>query len=219
MKNKKDSLIMMVIASVGYLLFCSSLPSMVAMVLDQMYPWGLNNYYAVLSLVAGIVYVRFLYKKCGEQIELTSNVTAKGVLEALGIGLVLFVVINFAVSPFLGMIFPSSEANYGETVKSMYETPIATFFQVVVIAPLWEELIFRGFLLKRELRYRSTVVAVLLVAFFFGVLHMSLVQGISAFAAGVILCMFYAKRQSVGLTIVAHSFYNGLAYIMMLMAN
>ena len=219
MKNKKGSLTMMIIASVGYLLFCSSIPSFLAMILDEIYPWGLNNYYAVLSLLAGMVYVTILYKKSGEKIELFSNVTGRGILEALVIGVVLFAVINFIVSPALGIVFTTSRDNYAQNVEAMYETPIATFFQVVIIAPLWEELIFRGFLLKRELRYRSQFVAIVLVAFFFGLLHMSVVQGISAFAAGLILCLFYAKRRSVGLTVMAHSFYNALAYVLMVVAT
>lgn len=215
MKQKIESISTMIFVSVGYLLFCSTLPSFLAVLADQIMPWAVNAYYAIFSLLAGGIYIYLIYQKWGEEIGWKENITAKGIWEALIVGLFLFFFINFVVSPLLGQLFVESNANYYESVNTMYETPVATFFQVVCIAPLLEELVFRGFLLKRELRESKRWKAVCLVAFFFGLLHMSMVQGISAFLAGIILCSFYARRNSVGLTIVSHSFYNGLAYILM----
>lgn len=215
MKHRIESISTMIFVGVGYLLFCSTLPSFLAMVADQIVPWGINNYYGILSLLAGGIYVFLIYRKWGEKIAWKENVTGKGILEALAVGFGLFFLINFLVSPFLGSIFVESNANYYESVNTMYETPVATFFQVAWIAPLFEELIFRGFLLKRELRKGKKWKAICLVAFFFGLLHMSMVQGISAFLAGIVLCGFYARRESVGLTIISHSFYNTLAYVLM----
>lgn len=220
MKNR-DSILVMILSGVGYLFFCSTIPSFLSVIVSDMSQGDAvvyYNSYALLNFLTGIVFVLFLYKKFGERLELFHNITGKGILEALAVGFILFLLINFVVSPLLGLIFTTSEANYAQSVKDMYQNPVATFFIVVIIAPLMEELIFRGFLLKRELRWRSVPVSVLLVAFFFGVLHLSVIQGLSAGAAGIILCLFYVKRRSVGLSILAHSFYNGLAYFMMLLS-
>jgi membrane protease YdiL (CAAX protease family) len=51
-----------------------------------------------------------------------------------------------------------------------------------------------------------------MTAVLFGVLHLSIVQGISAAAAGIVLCVFYGRRKSVGLNILAHSIYNGMVF-------
>lgn len=214
MRNKLETYSTMIFASIGYLLFCSSLPSFLAMIFQQVIPWSANGYYGVFSLVAGIFYVRLLYQKWGERMEITKNITGKGILEALGVGLFLFLFLNFLVSPFLGLIFPASNENYYDSVRQMYETPVATFIQVTFIAPLFEELVFRGFLLKRELKRQRKWKGIFIVAFFFGLLHMSLVQGCSAFVAGLILCYFYTRNEAVGLTILTHSIYNGLAYVL-----
>lgn len=211
----KDSIFSFIFAGVGYMLFCSAVPSIVAGVMSSLFGGHVNDYYALLSFGAGVLFMIFLYHYFGEKAELFANISGKGILEALGIGLVMFLVINFIVSPVLGTIFTVSEANYVENVRQMFETPFATFFQLAVIAPAMEELVFRGFLLKRELRYRPAVLAVLGVAAWFGILHMNVVQGISAAAAGIILCVFYVKRRSVGLNILTHAFYNGLAYFLM----
>lgn len=211
----KDSVFSFIFAGIGYMLFCSGIPGLLADMLGSLTGVHPNVYYALLSGLAGILFMLCLYGYFKEKMELFSNLSVKGVVEALGIGLVLFVVINFMVSPILGMIFTTSESNYVENVRAMFETPMATLVQLVVIAPVMEELVFRGFLLKRELRCRSTWIAVICVAAWFGILHMNVVQSISAAAAGIVLCLFYAKRRSVGLNILAHGFYNGLAFVLM----
>ena len=215
MKNQKqDGIELFVGVSVGYLLFCSAIPGTLAEALAGILPGSYSAYYAVLSLAAGLLFVSQIYKMFSEQIEWKKNITGTGILEAFLTGLILFVVLNYLVSPILGEIFESSNNNYAQNVQRMFETPVATFVQVVLIAPLLEELIYREFLLKRALRQRKTIVAVLLVAGFFGVLHLSIVQGISAFVAGIILCMLYVRRESAALCIAAHSFYNGLTFLM-----
>lgn len=211
----KDSIFSFLFAGVGYMLFCSAVPSVVAEIMSSILGGHVNDYYALLSFGASVLFMVFLYRYFREKAELFTNVSGKGIIEALVIGLVMFIVVNFIVSPVLGAVFTTSEANYVENVKQMFETPFATFIQLVVIAPAMEELVFRGFLLKRELRYRPTVIAVVCVAVWFGILHMNVVQGISAAAAGFILCEFYVRRRSVGLNILTHAFYNGLAYFLM----
>lgn len=218
-KQKEDGILMFLLIGVGYLLFCSALPALAAGVMSQWFPGSLNSYYAVLSFGAGLCFVLTLYRTCGESLEIGKNITLTGIGEAIFTGLLLFFAINFVVSPILGGIFKSSEINYTESVQSMFETPVPTFFQLVVIAPLMEELIFRGFLLKRALRWRSTWTSILLVAAFFGLLHLSIVQGLSAMAAGIFLCLLYVRKQSVALCILAHSLFNGLAFVMIILAS
>lgn len=212
--QKKDGIELFVGVSVGYLLFCSAIPGIVAEVLAQILPGSYNSYYAVFSLAAGLLFVSRLYRAFAEPIEWKKNITVKGMAGAFVTALILFFVINYLVSPLLGGIFESSKSNYAENLNRMFETPAATLIQLVVIAPLLEELIYRGFLLKRALRQRKIITAVLLTAGFFGILHLSIVQGISAFVAGVILCILYVKTESITLCIAAHSFYNGLTFVM-----
>jgi membrane protease YdiL (CAAX protease family) len=209
---------MMLLIGFGYLFFCSLLPSLLSVVLVRFLPGSMNTHYAILSFVTGIVYVWILYAKFGEQMEPGKNITVLGVIEALVTGFLLFFAVNFFISPALEMLFPASGENYTQSVEQMFQTPIPTFFQLVIVAPLMEELIFRGFLLKRALRWRKTWVAVLLVAAVFGLLHLSFVQGFSALAAGIFLCLLYVWKQSVGLCILAHGLFNGLAFFLVLLS-
>lgn len=214
MTDKKDNIFFYGLIGCGYLLFCSAIPSEMALGIASVAGGEINHYYALLSFVTGIIYVRMIFSFMGEKLELIANFSLKGLAEAVVTAVLLFVVVNFVVSPLLSIAFPVSAKNYDSNVTDMMTTPIATFFQVAVIAPLFEELIFRGLIMKRALLKWKVSFAVLMTAGLFGILHMSLVQGISAAAAGILLCLFYAKRRSVGLNILAHGIYNGMVFCM-----
>lgn len=214
MREKVHEILFYILVGAGYLLVCSTLPTLLASELVRGIGGDGNLYYALFSFLTGICFVRILFRKTMEKMEIFSGISLGGILEAIGTAALLFVVINFFVSPGLALLFPESAGTYESGVSDMMQTPVATFLQVAVIAPLWEELIFRGFIMKRALRFWSPAAAVFLTAFLFGALHMSLVQGISAAAAGLLLCLLYVRRRSVGLNIFAHGIYNGMVFLL-----
>lgn len=216
MRENVHEIVLYILVGAGYLLVCSTLPTLLASELVCGIGGDGSLYYALFSFLTGIIFVRILFRQTMEQMEIFSGISLGGVVEAIGTAVLLFVVINFFVSPGLALLFPESAGTYESGVSGMMQTPVATFFQVAVIAPLWEELIFRGFMMKRALRLWSSASAIFLIAFLFGALHMSLVQGISAAAAGLLLCLFYVRRRSVGLNIFAHGLYNGMVFVLAL---
>ena len=210
--NRKDNIFVYGLIGIGYLLFCSLIPSLIAIQCSDLMGGDVDFLYVIFSFVTGIIYIKMIFSFMKEKVELLSGFSFLGILEAVFTAILLFVVINFVVSPAFSMLFPSSAANYNSNVTDMMSTPAVTCFQVVVMAPLFEELIFRGLIMKRALRKWPVPVAVGMTAFLFGILHMSIVQGLSAAAAGILLCTFYARRKSVGLNILAHSIYNGMVF-------
>ncbi|MBE5955973.1 MAG: CPBP family intramembrane metalloprotease [Lachnospiraceae bacterium] len=212
MTDRKDNIFVYALIGCGYLFFCSAVPSVIAFRITGMAGVEANNCYVPLAFLTGIIYVWMVFSFMKEKMELTGNITWKGAAEAFVTAAVLFLVINFVVSPFVSLLFPSSAQNYDASVTDMMTTPVITFFQVAFAAPLFEELIFRGLIMKRALRKWSYAFAVMMPALLFGILHMSFVQGISAAAAGIVLCLFYGRRRSVGLNILAHGLYNGMVF-------
>ena len=212
MSDKKDNIFIYGLIGAGYLLFCSALPSILAMNYAPLWGFEINAIYAPLSFVTGVVYMILIFALMGEKMEIFARFSLKGLGEAMITAFILFVVINFAVSPLLSILFPASAGNYDNNMTDMMSTPVATFFQVAFIAPLFEELIFRGLILKRALRKWNSAAGVIMTAALFGILHMSVVQGLSAAAAGLLLSMFYVRRKSVGLNILAHGIYNGMVF-------
>ncbi|MDO4556223.1 MAG: CPBP family intramembrane metalloprotease [Lachnospiraceae bacterium] len=217
--KKQDSVWSFIWVCLAYLVFCNVMPALLGAAVGEKLPGSVNGYYTALCCLTGSVFIWYLYSIYGEKVKLSKNISFGGIVEALGVGLFLFFFINFFVSLLLGLVFTQSQANYGQAVDDMFQTPYSTFFQLVFMAPVFEELIFRGFLLRRALRWRSVAAAVVLTAGFFGLLHMSVVQGLSAMAAGVVLCLLFVWKRSIGLCILAHSFYNGLAFFMVLLSS
>ena len=94
---------------------------------------------------------------------------------------------------------------------------LPSLFLVVVVAPVTEELLFRGIILRGLLsRYRPSV-AVTLTAFLFAVLHMNPWQSFSALFLGVLLGWFYLRSGSVAPCVLAHAFFNGMSVLFTLL--
>lgn len=215
-KRGKDSILMYLLVPAGYLLFVSALPARLSVALSGFLPGRVDSYYAGLFFVMGFVFVAFLYRRFGERVQIWENVSVRGILEAFVMGAALFVAVNFVMSPALANIFKTSGTNYSRSVEQLLAEPAAAFFQVTVAAPILEELVFRGFLLKRSLRCRGRWPSILLVSAVFGIFHLNIVQGICAMVAGIFLCLLYARRRSVFLCMLAHGFFNGFAFWLMI---
>jgi len=96
---------------------------------------------------------------------------------------------------------------YAETVDQL-TTPLAIVY-VVLVGPILEELIFRGFVMGR-LAPHGRNFAIVFSALTFGLLHMILYQVIFAFFLGVILG-YVADRWSIRCSIALHIINNGVA--------
>ncbi len=82
---------------------------------------------------------------------------------------------------------------------------------LVIIAPVTEELLFRGIILRGLLsRYRPAV-AVTLTALLFAAVHANPWQFLSPLFLGIAFGWFYLRTGSLGLCVLAHAMANGLA--------
>lgn len=79
---------------------------------------------------------------------------------------------------------------------------------LTVFAPVFEEFLFRGFLIHRWGTCWSIPTAVLVSSVLFGVLHSNIV-GLSVF--GLVMALLYLRNHNLGLTILIHSLNNALA--------
>ncbi len=91
----------------------------------------------------------------------------------------------------------------------------AMFFMACIIAPLVEELIFRGFLFGRLRQVLSFPLAALLSAFIFSVIHFDPGATVSLVVVGIVFALAYEVHQSLWVNIVAHSVFNSITFIML----
>lgn len=86
---------------------------------------------------------------------------------------------------------------------------IGLMISIVFIAPIIEEIIYRGFVYWLANRLiKNIIIAVIIQAILFGVSHMNLVQGIYAVAAGLLLGYLRVRYETLLASIIAHLLMN-----------
>lgn len=113
--------------------------------------------------------------------------------------MVVFALFPSALDAYASMISTSGLAGF--TVISTVAT--------IVVAPICEEIIFRGFTMKilEKTGFKFWVVN-LIQAALFGIYHLNLVQGLYAFALGFVLGLAYKKCNTIWASILGHAIYN-----------
>lgn len=91
---------------------------------------------------------------------------------------------------------------------------LIAFIALVIIAPIAEEIIFRGWLYGKLRRRYSMVIAMLLVSILFGVVHLQWNVGVNVFATSLILCGLREITGTVYSGIILHMLKNGIAFFL-----
>jgi uncharacterized protein len=84
----------------------------------------------------------------------------------------------------------------------------ASLFLLVVVAPVTEEVMFRGLILRGFLRRFNVAAAFVLSSMLFGLVHMNPWQFVSATALGVLFAWWYARTQSLIPSMIGHALIN-----------
>jgi uncharacterized protein len=87
---------------------------------------------------------------------------------------------------------------------------------VVIVAPIAEELFFRGFLYQALRKWRGVPQATVLSGFLFALAHGHPLLILGIFPLGIILAFLFQRRNSLAATIAAHAFFNGISLIILL---
>ena len=89
---------------------------------------------------------------------------------------------------------------------------VASFLALVIVAPLTEELLFRGLILRTLLQRYSPLLAIGVSAFLFAVLHMNPWQFINPLAVGALFGWWCWRTRSLWPGLVGHAAMNGMAW-------
>lgn len=88
-----------------------------------------------------------------------------------------------------------------------------------IVAPIVEELIFRGLVYRRTKKMTGTIAAAILSAALFGVFHGNWVQAPYAFIIGIVAVFVYEKFKSIVAPIMLHMSANILSVLLMTMTS
>jgi hypothetical protein len=96
---------------------------------------------------------------------------------------------------------------------SSAEHPWGSLFVLVIVAPLTEEVMFRGLILRGFLRRFSPLRAFLLSAMLFAAVHLNPWQSISALSLGLMFAWWYARTRSLVPSLLGHAVANGVVAV------
>ena len=88
-----------------------------------------------------------------------------------------------------------------------------TFLTTIGMAPILEELLFRGLIYKRLRNICKPFVAAIISSLAFGITHGNLVQFLYAFFAGMLMAYVYEKYKNIWAPIIFHLFANILSML------
>ncbi|MBR5887253.1 MAG: CPBP family intramembrane metalloprotease [Akkermansia sp.] len=90
-------------------------------------------------------------------------------------------------------------------------------FNAVIVAPLMEEIAFRGFMYN-VLRQRAGIIAAAISSsLFFSAVHTSLIQTVVLFVFGCAQCYLYEKTRTLIFPIILHAIFNSVSIIFILL--
>lgn len=92
---------------------------------------------------------------------------------------------------------------------------LLSVFISVVLTPVAEELIFRGFMYG-QLAYYNKTIALVISTIVFALYHGTFIHLYTATLGGLILCCIYAKTKKLRYSIVFHSLFNALTMLLSL---
>ena len=124
-------------------------------------------------------------------------------------GVVLIISISIVLLPLEGVLSPDSRA-FGDG-------PF-TLITVVLLAPIFEEMIFRARLYNILSRNTSPLVSASLSAAAFGAVHMEPIVVAEALVVGVVFSYYYLSKRSIFTPIVLHIFNNAIAYSLIVLS-
>jgi membrane protease YdiL (CAAX protease family) len=113
-----------------------------------------------------------------------------------------------AVNSIVIWLFPMTADDIARFDTQMAPGVVPALFGCVA-APVLEEMLFRGVILRGFLRQYSRTFAIVWSAALFGIAHMNLYQFATAFAIGIVAGWLYERCRSLWPCILLHAAYNG----------
>jgi membrane protease YdiL (CAAX protease family) len=117
-------------------------------------------------------------------------------------------IVSAEVNGIVVSVIPGAEAAAQSIMDFAQKDTYAFIVFAIVLAPLVEELMFRGLILRGFLRRYSTKKAIIVSALFFALYHGNAFQFIPAFFAGVLFAWWFLRTRSLVPCFFGHIFNN-----------
>lgn len=118
------------------------------------------------------------------------------------------------IATIIQLVSPQTMQEYSEMMDmALGGSVVFAMLAAVILAPINEECIIRGLILKNLQKYFSDTAVIIIQAVMFGIFHMNWVQGIYVLPVGAALGFVAVKSRSVIPCIYMHLFYNLMSFV------
>lgn len=172
-------------------------------------------YLLTLTLVIGLPWAIKKYRTTKEDVGISDFPRWVDLLLAPA-GFVVYILLSAILLIIAAQIFPglnteqAQDTGFGELARG-FEYLLA-FLTLVVIAPVAEEILFRGYLLGKLRKHVPLWVAILLTSLLFASLHWPVSVMIDVFVLSIVLCLLRVYSKSLWPSIFLHMIKNGIAF-------
>lgn len=166
----------------------------------------------VFSVFCTVVFSIWYYRSCSGNFKIDIKKSFHP-YEILGIVLLIpgTQFMSSIVTSFISLAFPSWLEDYMELMETAGlsgDVPLLMMIYSVLLAPISEELVFRGVTLRIARRAFPFWIANIIQALLFGIFHMNLLQGCYTFVLGLVLGYICEKGGTIYHVIFFHFLFN-----------
>lgn len=208
----------------GFVFFSELLAAKLIQIYGQIKNQRFDIKYQLLlgQVIRGILIIPIIYKRSRKTPYIKVSVK-KDFWKMIVIGFGVFSLGNIIVSILLYSLkdLPSITRTLEtlDEVSNLSSGFFLTFIVIVILAPITEELIFRGILFEEINRLFDYKFAIFSTALLFGIYHFNILQGVNTFAMALILAIVYYYRKNILDSILIHMVNNFLALILSINQN
>ena len=160
----------------------------------------------ILTLLSLLLFFKIRKKKLYQEVQLC-KFDRKLILPLVGVGISL----SFLISCLLSLL-PIPESimnNYLESAATIETGGIfLRILTVVIIAPVVEEIVFRGLVLTRLRKAMGSCLAIIISSLLFAIMHGQILWIAYTFVFGIVLAIVAERTKSTGCTILLHISFN-----------
>ena len=133
------------------------------------------------------------------------------------------IVLIFVMLMVVSQIFPGfnieQAQDLGVDPQAIYNRAemLAIFILFVVVAPISEELMFRGYLYGKLRQFTSVATSTIIVSLLFGLAHGQANVAVATFAMSVVMCLCREATGSIYPAVIVHALKNGVAFVALFM--
>ncbi len=170
---------------------------------------GLFLYYA-LAMGAVFIFAHFLRKKETGQSSYNFELASPKVI---GLVAVTIIALHLGLLVPLANSIPMPDVFREIFMQLFSNSGFFTFLSVVIVAPVIEEIIFRGIILDGLLKRYSPQKSIIISSLLFGIVHLNPWQFAGAFLIGIFIGWVYYKTGKLTLAILIHFVNNLIGFI------